>query len=245
MVRGAKDWASDAQVAQVASLQDLGELAVRLGSPVDYDRGGNVVLMENFDGGVQPWIDYFINTWGAGAGLTHSRDYPMHGLSTAKAVCGTTDDKCVELGMQLPYPQSSKLGAAITFFPDSNLQDVELYLNIYTGAEYFTAGIKVEAYLKKVYRLNVAPGWVEVGDDSIYQLYGAAYHSIKLVMDTANDRYLRVTINNSAIDLTASPLRSGISSAASKMLVLARFVDTDGTSSVTYVDNIICTQNEL
>lgn len=58
-MRGMKDWGQYAPTENVTKEVDLNELAVRLGSPIVYDRGGEVLFFDNFDSGLTRWQKEF------------------------------------------------------------------------------------------------------------------------------------------------------------------------------------------
>jgi len=55
MPRGYPDWGRIRKEVGIAAIGDLGELAVRLGASVVWDRRGDVVLVDSFDLGLAPW----------------------------------------------------------------------------------------------------------------------------------------------------------------------------------------------
>ena len=55
MGHGYPDYGTQGPVSTVHSIQDLGELAVRLGSIVTFDRRGNVLWLDGFDSGIGAW----------------------------------------------------------------------------------------------------------------------------------------------------------------------------------------------
>ena len=81
MAHGARDFGIYAPKETIVTIEDLGELAVRLGSPVNYDRKGDVVWVDGFEDGIDKWdIDLTLGrgsfTWES----AHSRDGGFSGL---------------------------------------------------------------------------------------------------------------------------------------------------------------------
>jgi len=53
VAHGAPDWWGTEQTSTVHLVQDVGELAARLGSIVTFDRRGNVIWLTSFEDGLQ------------------------------------------------------------------------------------------------------------------------------------------------------------------------------------------------
>jgi len=201
--------------------------------------------MENFDSRVNDWFEWQVATWGAGGSVILSHDRSLHGRYSAKGVCGTSNSQCFELGRDLPFPQTGKLGAAITFFPDANLHDVEILAFIKNGVTYFEAGLKVQADQEKLFYADSAGVYQEVADGKLYGFEANCWHSVKLVFDLNADAYVRAMVNQTLVDLSAYALRSSASVSNPEFGIVFRFTDGDGSASVVYVDNIIITQNDI
>jgi len=52
MAHGTPDWGVTASKKTIYSLHDMGELAVRLGSIVSFDRRGDVIFSDSFQNGL-------------------------------------------------------------------------------------------------------------------------------------------------------------------------------------------------
>ena len=63
MTHGVQDFGASSGQNSTYGLTDLGELAVRLGSPVSFDRRGDVVMMETFEDGLDAWVTDGLWSW--------------------------------------------------------------------------------------------------------------------------------------------------------------------------------------
>ena len=86
MARGGPDYGASSARYTIFPVTDLGELAVRLGSPVAYDRQGNVIYTESFENGLAGWDT---DTSGAGASVDVSFGRGVHGAWAGRLVAGS------------------------------------------------------------------------------------------------------------------------------------------------------------
>ena len=66
MAHGHPDYGGAAPLATVYTLQDLAELAARLGSIDVFDRRGNVLLLDDFESGIKKWLFGGTGSYSAG-----------------------------------------------------------------------------------------------------------------------------------------------------------------------------------
>ncbi len=74
MARGLPDAGNVVKGHDLYALQDMAELAVRLGSPMSYDRYGSVLLLEDFERGLNAWSKTILGVGGS-ISLTSDRVY--------------------------------------------------------------------------------------------------------------------------------------------------------------------------
>jgi len=66
----------------------------------------------------------------------------------------------------------------------------------------------------------------------------------KLVTDFENEKYVRFILNNDVYDLSSYTYEKTNDTSRPHLLVRYKLVSTGGTSTTSYVDDVILTQNE-
>ena len=200
MPHGSPDWWGNIPSETVHGGLDTGELAVRLGSIVTFDRQGNVVWMDNFEGGLGPWM------WGGGgdnnavyldAGCT------MYGSLAALLHPGEEDDGDSWVQRILPYPVLGGLGFEIAFVPETNLKRIALSLLLYDGSDKYLYEARYDHVNGQVQVQTPGPNYPVVGSPGVQAV---SYHNhcvMKLVLDCLTGMYARVLFNNHVYDASA------------------------------------------
>ena len=241
MAHGTPDWQVTGPKSINYALYDLGELAARLGSPVVYDRRGDVIFLDDFGNGEAEWTYV---TSGAGA-VHYPTAYYARGNGVAQLLgSGVTESCYARMSKYIYLPELSCLGLAGSLLLEVNL--VKVYLGLYVAS-----GSRELSY-RMTYRhltgdLCVASGAVaENVVTTISPLYNLIplFHYLKLRVDPVNEIYTELLINGIAVDLSAwTPQITTIG--FPKSIRVDFYVEgSSGLASAIVVDHVILTQNE-
>ncbi|MBW2675022.1 MAG: hypothetical protein JRD89_16690 [Deltaproteobacteria bacterium] len=241
MVHGTADWGLVGPKATVYGLDDMGELAVRLGSPVSFDRRGDVMFHEDFSRGLAAWT---YACAGAGCGIA------LDCLSAVTAPYGckliTGPGMLDHSGIQhrLHYPVLGRIGAECSFMAVTDMAYFNILLYFYDGtnrSEYVlnynhTLGtVSVQDDLG-VYQVIATPGAVMEGND--------CFSTMKVVADIANGHYERVLFDDLEIGVQAyTPRVVGDGTSPSLLVHIVAYTGVAASVEPT-VDNVVITQNE-
>jgi len=238
MPHAGPDWGTYAPVSTIYSIQDLGELAARLGSIVTFDRRGNVIFMDNFDDGIEPW------SYGGTSGYSvrwSPYQYKSGGFSielTTPAVAG----KNAWIERYFPYPSKSRLGIEMSVNKNYRVNQIDFYFEIYDGSDLY------EPYIRLI-----GNTWSYLGDDLNYHNLGSAgdlmndimFHTFKLVFDLTTGKFVRLIVDTTTFDLSTFTIYK-INSSSSPSLFI-NFAITSmayAEAAQAWVENLILTQNE-
>lgn len=140
----------------------------------------------------------------------------------------------IEINLRFPYPgawYSATIGDTIP-----------IYVGVYTEDEQKTYYI---SYVPSTYKWYLSSDdgstWTDI---TTHQIYGAANHIIKLVIDPVNDKYDKLYVDNVGYDLSAY---DGYSTAVAIGTALEIAITVHGTgvfSALAYIDNFKLTYNE-
>jgi len=230
-------------VGPVYTSADVAELAARLGSIDTFDRRGNVIWMDNFDGGIEKW-GYFTNfprpKWlhightGDGFCMEVSRDAGVGNMQ--------------EVDHTLPYPVLSKIGLEVSCNFIWGIWTVELFIDCYTGTKWYGGRVRYD-FISKILSIAVDPWDARQELPSLGELIAlggiSIFHNIKLVCDFATGKYERLVIDGVKYDLTSYYLWEEDSDVVPHLAV-EYYIDNASAigQCQSYLDSVIVTQNE-
>ena len=193
MTRGHPDWGQHAPNPYFGTVTDLGELAVRLGSPVVFDRLGNVIYTDSFEYGLGGWLlQPACTNYTTSLVMTPS----MHG-GLALRIDVNTDHDCVPgiLRRERVY-QIARLGFEVAFSISGTFKYVRFGIQWNTGEKRYRWRIRIERTSGKV-EVYTQDGWKEGGVIE-YINFGDLYlfHVMKMVVDMATRRYGRFLVDD-------------------------------------------------
>jgi hypothetical protein len=241
MAHGTPDYGVTAGRVTTHRLTDLGELAARLGSPVTFDRRGDVVWWDDFECGLAQIVGS-----GSGTGNAHAL-YTTEVRSGAQAVlltAGSTDDHLFNLRKHLPPQVESAFGGEFSWRPLSVIESMAARLDFWIPPNEYRAEL----------RWTDATQLLEYADSAgAYQTFAAGvdfaqdnsmFHTFKIVADMATRRYVRAIADDREYDLSGIDMH--VFGAASTTLVRlnARLVGRAANNDTVAIDDMIVTQNE-
>jgi hypothetical protein len=241
MPHGTPDfWGADPK-ATTYVLQDDAELAARLGSPVNFDRRGDVMDLTTFAQGWGKWQDA---GWGPAFASYISTKEPLIGSLCAVFRTGTTAGDGGARSAVLFYPALGGLGVETSFVPVANIQDVGIRVWLFDGAlqRQFIAIYKHST--GEVFAWDDTLGWVLLATPGAQREVVGGYVNIKMVVSSLTNRYVRVLFNGNTYStgaLTGSDAASGIA----KSMVVTVYATTNVNAAIEVpVGHVIITQNE-
>ncbi len=241
MPRGQPDFGVYAVKETVAGLADIGELAARLGSIVTFDRRGDVVWLEDFEGSLSRWTE-------AGSGTDHaaiiSAESAHHGSFSCKITTGKDGDKLGGITHTGVAMVLSKIGYEVSFTLDSDIDIIEWRFTYYDGSLGYQTVIYFDYTNKKLQYRDTSQNLVDIATGVNLHYGSQLYHTVKFVTDLVNKKYNRVIFDNVAYDLSDIALRTWTSSLFPRYLINIFTETLTDTNVSNHIDNVIITQNE-
>jgi len=228
-------------VGPVYTSTDTAELAARLGSPVTFDRRGNVIWFDDFENGINMWL--FVGcTLRWVSSTTRSKGFCM-------AVDATGIDHSYHFQHYLRYPTLSRLGVEIseTMPGGSSHIDIRLYLN--NGTADLVAAAQ---YNHATHEMSIATSYHGFPvAELVYEPIGpplfypwVAFETIKLVANFDTGYYERLIVNANEYDISSHLLAThAFITTPYLATIIGGINNTVGTSTV-YIDDVIITQQE-
>lgn len=223
------------------SLQDVGELAVRLGSVDWYERLGNVVFIDDMSHGIAPYV---VTATGAGSSVTvlpNSDTGPGYTLRFHSAA--VPNPSCSIQKYLAPFEvgkHSAEWSCAFinTFsYMTASLVKVVDNVHLFTSIQYTLAG--------NVLKLTNDAGVLETLPIT-YIPFPAPnlYQHFKLVADFDRAVYSKLMINGDSYDLTSHAMRTFVAPTADYEVFLLEVGGSGAAVSDTNIGLVILTTGE-
>jgi len=241
MAHGQPDFGMYSQKSITYGLSDMAELAVRLRSPVIFDRRGDVIVIEDFSYGLNSW---YIAAAPTGSSITVTNKYTRAGGFSADVATGTDSDGSKSMARWFGYPRLSSVGIEMSFLLSSLIANVQLYLYMYDGSELNQFSANYNHATGKLTIVTSTGAWEETDHDQILYDTDPCWHTIKIVGNTVTNKYKRILLDNFEQDLSAYGCYAAANASRPCMEVAIQIFPTSLAVRHCYITDLIITQNE-
>jgi len=241
MARGAPDYSNVTAANPLHRLDDMAELAARLGSVDVFDRSGNVIYLETFSGGREQWSDA---TYGTGAAVAITTERVASPPFSLKMTTGGDGAHGVKVEYEVAYHHLCKMGLEYAFTHHINSEYHRMQFFHHEG----------ETRYEYIVRFDIQNSEVQVYDsDGTYKAFATSvnlksdafiFNQAKLVVDVENNAYVRFTFNDETWLLGDYAPYEVAESSVPYLSIYAYFIGDAGSNRDHYIDNVIVTQNE-
>jgi len=241
MPHGSPDYGEYAAFETIGRLVDLGELAVRLGSSVFFNREGNVVFQDNCEYTPLKWIT---DVAGANSVIKYSNDQVYSGGQSLKMLAGDSDLDNAGMYRYFKTLGAARIGFEFSFTVSNTKHELDFYVRQFDGHEYIMGNIILDYEDKKIYLVPAVGPDIVVEADFELAAYDHLFHTAKLVIDLKTGKYVRLIVDRTEYDLTAYALYTHESDVLPMLQTTLMLVTNEAADSTIYVDNMIITENE-
>jgi len=220
----------------------MAELAARLGSIVTFDRRGNVLFLEDFQGSL---AKFGVGTTGSGGSVSISSERARHGSFSCKMVTGDATDNEAYIWAFLAYPVLSRIGVEFSWLPKIWLRDIELNLWFYDSINYWKFLVRWHVDDDTWQYFDDIDGWTALSPPVLHSREDYLFTHTKLVIDLNTKEYVRLIVNNRTWDLTGEEAWSDVAEGEEPRLYFDITLYTRANfNAITYLGSLIITQNE-
>jgi hypothetical protein len=235
------DWGGKYVNEQFYPLDDMAELAVRLGSPVTYDRRGAVVWLYGFDDGVG---DVGPSTTGVGSAVALSSAIWETPPFSCKLQSGTSDGAQAWIERRMAIPTAPRVGFAASVRFSSNVSKVYHDIYHYDGATDNFSYLLVDEDADVLQVRTREAGMVTLIDPLPDLRTGYYFSHLKLVVDLSDHSLVRAIFDDQEFDLSGYHMAEAADTQAPNLRVRLTNEGHNLVAAVVNVDNIIITANE-
>ena len=241
MPRDLPDWNALSSQATVFEVTDVGELAARLGSPVTFDRRGDVLWLDTFDAGLEKWL------------ATEQNSDDTVQLSSLHARSGRY---CVNLSVgvgalaqafirhRLPIIVLSNVGLEVAFETSPSFGEFEVRLAVWDGSFLTIYNILIDNVNDTLSYWDSSGSWVVFASGVTTPNLSTLFNHAKVVVNTNTRQYVRFLLNNSEYSLEEIDANVSVSGAVGRVEPRLLHRGQSGLSGDVWVDDPIVTQNE-
>ena len=241
MVHGTTDWGDRNPKKITYTLSDMAELAVRMGSFVNYDRRGEITWLNGFDQGGR---DYQVTGTGVGNEVYLTCDQALNGGLCLVLKTGIAAGNVSEIDKYLRVPELGGIGIEATFSPDTKTQSFYIWVTLYDGAIKWDFTWMYDHVAGTLHIWDKTLGNIIVGTPGILRDLFSNYHNFKVRFNTLTNKYMRASIDSMDYELSSYDARVTADATTPNMWVSWYATGIGGGSSEVRLDNVIVTQSE-
>jgi hypothetical protein len=222
-------------------LDDMAELAIRLGSLISIDRLGEVIYQDDFSQGLGKGIQTY---GGTGSGATLFDEMFRSGGFSLKLTGGSDGILSANHIIYTPVFTESILGLETWFGFNVDVDYILIDLRVYTGIYEYRFNIKINVAEKQLLVLNDIEEYNIVITDFLPKNIGDAFLPVKMVCDYPDLKYKRIVTHKGSYDVSDVGCLVNDSIGLPGIEITFTVYSVFGENGIAYLDSIILTQNE-
>ncbi|KKN10521.1 hypothetical protein LCGC14_1035660 [marine sediment metagenome] len=235
------DWQRYLPGSERYALSDLGELAARLGSPLRFDRRGEVLWYDQFDHGLAPWTSASFGTGGAvKISIVDTFMSPYAALLTA----GSSSLRAADLSKSIQQASLGKWGfeVAVAFLSDWDY--FEIVITIRDGVDFYVATVRLSLTDNELQYSDSAGVFQKVDDLLDLTTSPPTYQILKLVFDLSTPEYSHIRLGPTEYSLSGIAMKKTAGSSSAQFWARIRLKGRAGENDTAQVGHVIFTGNE-
>lgn len=241
MARSAPDWSSFRTGLIYPLRLDLGELAVRLGSPISHDRRGAVLWWDDFECGLNKWA---IATRGTGASVTLASDKARNGRRSVRLTAGSDGARLAQIDHMDTFLDVTVYGVEISVLVRDQAEALELWAVADTGTVRHLSALRWEHATNRLYVRTPGPTWTLAATGLWFPRIPIGFRPLKLVVDLAAGAYVRAIVGHQEVDLRSYQPPTDTTLFPGTFLMSVRLYSRPGYNDTHYFDDAIITADE-
>jgi len=219
----------------------LGELAVRLGSPITFQRSGHTQIFETFENGIGRVTPIGYN---AEEAVEVAPVGVASGGYCCKLTTGPTEGNYVGIYMARHRFPLGKWGFGLKFSFDNRLKALEQHLMVWDTSHYYTLQWEYVHSLEKLYLYNQDQEWQEVADIQLVAVDRRRFNQAKLTADLLTGYYSTFYFNHLKIDCSGIQFHTQEGLEHSGVGMRVYLLNRTGYTDTCYVDDVFLTVAE-
>jgi len=202
MAHGHEDFKRRTEIYITADDIDLNELAVRLGSIVNFDRRGNVIFANGFEQSIGAFRPTLV---GVGSEIIQTADYVKNGAYSLRCTVDASFGGTVNLARMQAIPENKRIGIELSFTWNPNIRIYDWSLWYYDGEVLYNPSVyMVPNSITNPMTLLLETPEGDIPLIPITNLKESVYffHTLKLVADLDTKKYVRIILDDITYDIS-------------------------------------------
>jgi len=241
MTHGTRDWDQTAGGTTTYRLSDMAELAVRLGSIVTFDRRGEVIFLEDFEGTLSR---FGWDAGGAGATVAMDASESNTGKQSVQLTAGSDNQRSAGIVKYLPLPVLSSVGQEFSFSVGSDIDELRVAISHFDGTRLIEFHLGWEFASQQLFWTDAGAVHHAIASGMNFAQLFAQFHTWKIVADLRTGELVRWLTNGSSYDLSGIAGITTPDATPPELDMAIELIGRGGHNDVAHVDSWIITQNE-
>lgn len=244
MAHGLPDYGINVAKQITYNLADLADLAVRLGSIVEYDRRGDVIFLDDYESPLRRYREVASADCSARLDSTSSRSGAQCCYLRTNGVIDTSAGAQYYLAPMVLGRHGIKISAVLLDLHTSSSLFL-IWFSIRSATHLCEGGITFNPWARTITYRD------QDGNDPVFEPNFRpisanvwAYHNIKLVVDLDTGYYVRLLVDTLEWDMSTRRFTKTPGVFAPDHLVVFDLEDLAGIVKQTYIDDFVYTLNE-
>ncbi len=240
MPRGLPDDANVMAYGNVYRSDDITELAARLGSPMTYERRGNVVYLTSFADGIASWI---AERSSVDETPTLSGDYSIVGGVSLEIA--TTDEQAeiMQVYRDLPLFSDAHYGVFTMLSIAPKTWRVFIRAYVYDGSSRSTYELELSPLDTTLKYRDAAGDFVVL--DAAMDVFATVehFHSVGVVFDTTEDVWREITFDGVTYDVADIAASQDVSVLSPRLRISFEVISNGADRALAFLDSVAVAQN--
>jgi len=240
-MRGAPDFGMYAPKETTTSISDMGEVAARLGSIVTYDKRGDVVMFDDFEG---PLLKAECLLDGVGSYGRYDNTYARSGAQSLLLHTGADIDGRVDFIRGASPLVSLRLGMEWSFCYLEGDRSLRFQINRTSNGKESQAAVLIYPETEELCIRGSDGSDTKIADTGIIGAAAFMFHTVKFVVDFTTGKYVRLLFDDKEWDITDEAYQVRDSLAYSQVACSCRLKNILAVAGNVWLDDFILTQAE-
>lgn len=241
MAHGTPDYGITNGRQTTYQVADLGELAVRLGSPVIFDRRGDVMWWDDFECATNR---YDGELGGTGAALSRVTTRAHSGAYSYQLTAGSDGTSLCEFIGSEPALVRSKVGMSVMMNLPGTISRFQVIIESWDGVNGHLAVLIWDGIANTLSYMTAGSVQVVFATAVNLPVNLPTWCAFKVVADLEDNVYVRAIVNNVTYPLPGIALDIYPDARPARVDFAVRLVGRAGYNDVVYIDDLVLTQNE-
>lgn len=237
----APDWSWMGKVSTIYALQDMAELAARLGSPVTFDRRGNVIWFDDFSEGTHGWTAIPL---GGGAAASLAVEHTLLSPYSYKLTAGNSTPWTCTLLRSMPITRPTKVGIEVIARYSTAKGTFDIGLDYYLDNEQYPWRARIDPSTPTLLQVYHAGDYVTVKEYPRWYASPEPFFTLKLVIDLEDLSYERLIFNKDEVDVSAYAATAAGYTGLDMLRIALTLTSGGAWNPDIWVSGVILTQNE-